>query len=76
MTQFSEDWRQVETMQMAHWNNMADLLNVYMYCARCAWTGSIQDFDEHGNPISITCPRCGGDGELLWGIMREEEPPG
>ena len=33
-------------------------------CGTCRATGTMNTVDSEGNPISIPCPVCGGDGEV------------
>lgn len=55
---------------------MVDILNIYRYCPNCKGTGKLP-VGGYGSEVpagEVTCSFCGGDGERLWGQMREEEP--
>ena len=55
---------------------MVDILNVYKKCTICNGTGirviNDETFDP-GPPEEVPCTSCNGQGETLWGQMREEE---
>ena len=60
---------------------MADILEVWKKCTNCNGTGKVTVNDpdppfNEGPEQEIDCSVCDGNGELLWGEMRERELPG
>ena len=55
---------------------MADNYNIYKKCVTCGGTGEIIINDEGhdpGPPEAVTCNACGGEGQIFWGVMLEQE---
>lgn len=52
---------------------MAQKLEVYKICKSCEGTGILTFYDFEGNYVkeSITCPRCLGEKEILWGNIAD-----
>ena len=48
-------------------------MEVYKICGSCKGTGVLTFHDIEGNPMRelITCPRCLGEKEILWGNIAD-----
>ena len=59
---------------------MADILEVWKRCNNCNGTGKVTIYAsewDNGQPEQeVDCSICDGQGEILWGEMREKELPG